>query len=170
MGLAAEWVLTRTVVSVRSSSWCLAAMIDPPIKVIIGVLRELAGLLPLVFIHVETTGAWQANDVVCKRGGVWLEERSEESALKVVFLLHNKMDSFSVPKKVISRFYSPQSISSDSSAQSALLSHTRWDSMQWPLRHTKSVTAGQLTGSTASETHTSTQKDQREKQLSDIFF
>lgn len=62
------------------------------------------------------------------------------------------MNSFSPPNKIISSFHLPQSFSSDSSAQSALLSHTRWDSMQWPLSHTKSVTAGQLPGSTAPET------------------
>lgn len=51
-----------------------------------------------------------------------------------------------------SSFYWPQSNSSDPSAQSALLSHTRWDSMQWPLWHLKSVFAGQLTRSTTSTT------------------
>lgn len=57
-----------------------------------------------------------------------------------------------------SSFYSPQSNSSDPSAQSALLSHIRRDSMQWPLWHLKSVSAGQLTGSTTSTT-------QRDKQM-----
>lgn len=91
-----------------------------------------------------------------------MEGKSEKSGLKVVFLCHNKMDSLPIPKKPISHFYSPQSISSDSSAQSALLSHTRWDSMQWPLRHTKSVTAGQLTGSTTSKTQTDKHRNRSE--------
>ncbi|TNN57952.1 hypothetical protein EYF80_031868 [Liparis tanakae] len=41
-GGAAERELTRTVVGLRPSSWCLTAITHPPIKVIIGVLRELA--------------------------------------------------------------------------------------------------------------------------------
>lgn len=61
----------------------------------------------------------------------------------LLFVSHSEMDSL--------HFYSQQCVSSDSSAQSALWSHSRWDSMQWPLRHTKSVTAGQLTGSTTSK-------------------
>ncbi len=85
-------------------------------------------------------------------------ERNEMSGGKVVFLLHNKMDSLRNSKEPVSHFYSLQSISSDSSAQSALLSHTRWDSMQWPLRHTKSVTAGQLTCSPTSK-HTQTKEN-----------
>ena len=86
------------------------------------------------------------------RGREMKETRSSK-----FLLLHNEGDPFHRFRgKPISHFHSPQSISSDSSAQSALLSHTRWDSMQWPLRHTKSVTAGQLTGSTTSKTHTHT--------------
>lgn len=154
---AAEWILTRTVVGVRSSSRCFSPSADPPIKVIIGVLSELAALLPLGFVHVETTSAWHAEDVLCEGER---DERKEE--FKVVLLLHNERDPLNRFRgKPISHFHSPQSISSDSSAQSALLSHTRWDSMQWPLRHTKSVTAGQLTGSTTSKTHTHRRKPQK---------
>lgn len=72
----------------------------------------------------------------------------------VVFL-----DSLLNSRKACSHFYTPQSISSDPSAQSALLSHTRWDSTQWPLAHMKSVTARQLTGSTTSKTHKQRQAD-----------
>lgn len=71
----------------RSSSRCLSPSADPPIKVIIGVLSELAALLPLGFVHVETTSAWQAEDVLCEGER---DERKEE--FKVVLLLHNERD------------------------------------------------------------------------------
>lgn len=48
--------------------------------------------------------------------------------------------------------YLLQSSSSDSSEQSALPSHSKWYSIQSPLLHTKSVTAGHDPGSTATET------------------
>lgn len=146
------WVLTRTVVSVRSSSWRLTLTTDPPIKVVVRVLRKPAGLFPLVFAHVEIAGAQQADYVLYGR------EEGEKGPGPGLFFCHNKTDSLPIRKKPIPHFYSPQSISSDSSAQSALLSHTRWDSMQSPLPHTKSVTAGQLTVSTTSKTHTDKQE------------
>lgn len=60
----AKRILTTTVVSFRSSTWCLSTMTDPPVKVIISVLRKLAGLFPLPIPHVEVTSARQANDVI----------------------------------------------------------------------------------------------------------
>ena len=54
-GTTAEHEQTWAVVSVRSSSWCLSLVTDPPIEVIIRVLRKLAALFPLVVFHVEIT-------------------------------------------------------------------------------------------------------------------
>lgn len=130
MGSAAERGLTWTVVSLGSSSCRLCLVSDPPVKVVILVLGKLAGFFPFVIIHVEITRTWQAKGTVYKTD---MEKKKAECGLKVVFLLCSQTDSLPMPKKSRSHFYSPQSISSDSSAQSALLSHTRWDSMQSPL-------------------------------------
>lgn len=79
-------VLTRTVVSVRSCSRGFTLLADPPIKVIIGILGKLAGVFPLVFIHVETTSARQAKDVIYDKDRK-MEEKSGTSGFNVVFLL-----------------------------------------------------------------------------------
>lgn len=92
-----KFLLTRTVVSLRSSSGCLSLLADPPIKVIISVLGNPAGLFPLLFIHVETTSAWQAKDVIYEKDRK-VEEKSETPGLNVVFLLHKEMDS--VPRNL----------------------------------------------------------------------
>lgn len=62
--------LTGTVVGLRSRPVRLTPLPYPPVKVVRGVLGELAGRLPPVIVHVEITSARQAEDLIYggKRG------------------------------------------------------------------------------------------------------
>lgn len=71
-----------------------------------------------------------------------LGQKSDTSRLNIVLTTTSSTPTLEL--------HSPQSSSSDPSAQSALLSHTRWDSTHWPLWQIKSVSAGQLPGSVRS--------------------
>lgn len=88
------------------------------------------------FISIEET--FYSLNSVMRTTNVWKQGNTKCDTIAILILM---------------QMYLLQSISSDSSEQSALPSHTKWYSIQSPLSHTKSVTAGHDPGCTASETH-----------------